>query len=50
MVCLELCKGVIRPKGEGRSVKDSGNEWFGVGGFSRVNVCCIPDFCVIFFQ
>jgi len=37
-------------RGEGHSVEDGGNEWFGVGGFSRVYICCIPDFCVIVFQ
>ena len=46
MVCWELCEDVIWPEGEGHSVEDGGNEWFGVGGFFGVNICCIPDFCV----
>ena len=32
MICWELCEDVVWPEGEGHSVEDGGNEWFGVGG------------------
>jgi hypothetical protein len=50
VVCYELCEEVVWPEGKGRSVEDRGNQWFGVGDFVRVYMCCVPDFCVIFFQ
>jgi hypothetical protein len=31
VVCYELCEEVIWPEGEGQSVEDGGNTWFGVG-------------------
>ena len=50
MVCQELCEDVVWPEGEGLPVEDGGNERFGVGGFSGVYICCIPDLCVTVFQ
>ena len=47
MVCQELCEDVVWPEGKGLSVEYGGNEGFGVGGFSGVSICCIPDLCVI---
>jgi len=41
---------VIWPEGKGQSVEDGGNMWFGMGGFYKVYVYCIPDFCVVVFQ
>ena len=50
MVCKELCEDVVWPEGDGHSVEDGGNEWFGVGGFFGVYICCVPDFCVVILQ
>ena len=50
MVCKELCEDMVWPEGDGQSVEDGGNEWFGVGGFFGVYICCVPDFCVVILQ
>ena len=31
---------MVWPEGDGHSVEDGGNEWFGVGGFFGVYICC----------
>jgi hypothetical protein len=50
VISQELSEKEVGPEGTGKSAEDGGYEQFSVGGICGVNVCCVPNFCVVVFQ